>query len=61
MVALSVSTSASTSSLFTTSPTFFNHAAILPSFMVSLSRGIRITSAIILSLFNYLGKNKAFL
>src|SRR6185312_2674731 len=46
MVALSVSTSASNSPFFTGSPTFLCQAAITPSVMVSLNRGIKITSAI---------------
>ena len=47
IVALSVSTSAITSSDFTISPTFLCHAAITPSFMVSLNKGILIASAIL--------------
>jgi hypothetical protein len=46
MVALSVSTSANNSPFFTGSPTFLCHAAITPSVIVSLKRGIKITSAI---------------
>ena len=49
MVALSVSTSAKISPGFTVSPTFFNHAAITPSSMVSLIFGILIISAIFIS------------
>ena len=40
IVALSVSTSASMSPDFTTSPSFFNHLASVPTVMVSLSFGI---------------------
>ena len=43
MVALSVSTSARLSSLFTLSPTFLFHCTILPSVIVSLSSGMRMT------------------
>ena len=46
MVALSVSISASNSPLETLSPTFLCQAAITPSVMVSLKRGILIISAI---------------
>ena len=45
MVALSVSTSANTSSLFTVSPRALFHATIFPSVMVSLSNGILISLA----------------
>ena len=41
---MSVSISASISPSPTTSPTFFNHAATVPSVIVSLKRGILITS-----------------
>ena len=47
MVALSVSTSANKSPDFTLSPTFLCHSTITPSVIVSLIRGMRITSAII--------------
>ena len=47
MVALSVSTSANKSPDFTLSPIFLCQATITPSVMVSLIRGILITSAII--------------
>ena len=47
MVALSVSTSASISPDFTSSPTFFNQEAMVPSSMVSLILGIGINSALI--------------
>ena len=46
MVALSVSTSANKSPDFTLSPTFLCHSTITPSVIVSLIRGMRITSAI---------------
>src|SRR5690554_1506397 len=46
MVALSVSISAKISPSFTGSPTFFNQVATVPSSIVSLKRGIFITSAI---------------
>jgi hypothetical protein len=46
-VALSVSISASNSPFFTGSPTFLCQAAITPSVIVSLRRGIKITSAIV--------------
>src|ERR1700761_4893338 len=45
IVALSVSTSAKTSSLFTASPTFLFQLTILPSVMVSLNKGILISLA----------------
>ena len=45
MVALSVSTSAMISPDFTTSPTFFNQAEIVPSCMVSLILGMVTTTA----------------
>ena len=48
MVALSVSISAKISPSSTLSPTFFNHFATVPSSMVSLSRGMVTTSAIII-------------
>ena len=48
MVALSVSISAKISPFFTASPTFFCHPAITPSVMVSLKRGIKTTSSILL-------------
>ena len=44
MVALSVSISAKISPSATTSPTFFNQAATVPSVIVSLKRGIVIIS-----------------
>ena len=53
IVALSVSISASTSPLFTLSPTFLCHAATVPSVMVSLSLGMRTISAIVFSLAVY--------
>jgi hypothetical protein len=53
MVALSVSTSASRSPFFTLSPTFLCQAAITPSVIVSLSLGIKITSAIKLDIFKF--------
>ena len=43
MVALSVSTSAKESSVFTRSPTCLFQTTIFPSFIVSLNNGIRIT------------------
>ena len=49
MVALSVSTSANISPDLTVSPTFLCHSTKVPSVMVSLIRGIRITSAIVQS------------
>ena len=48
MVALSVSISASTSPLFTLSPTFLCHALTTPSVVVSLNFGMRTISAICL-------------
>ncbi len=45
MVALSVSTSQSTSSDFTASPTFLFHETIFPSVIVSLKSGILISLA----------------
>ena len=50
IVALSVSISAKISPSSTLSPTFFNHVATVPSSMVSLRRGILITSAIVYNL-----------
>src|SRR5690606_41315591 len=47
MVALSVSTSASSSPFLTLSPTFLAHDAITPSSIVSLILGIRTISALI--------------
>ena len=44
IVALSVSISARISPSFTSSPTFFNHVATVPSVMVSLRRGIVTTT-----------------
>ena len=49
MVALSVSISANTSPLATLSPTFLCQAAITPSVIVSLKRGINTTSSIVLA------------
>ena len=48
MVALSVSISARISPSFTTSPTFFNQVATVPSVIVSLKRGMVIFVAIII-------------
>ena len=45
MVALSVSISARISPFFTESPTFLCQSAITPSVIVSLNRGIRMTSS----------------
>ena len=44
IVALSVSISARISPSFTSSPTFFNHVATVPSVIVSLRRGIVTTT-----------------
>src|SRR5690606_17566134 len=51
MVALSVSISARISPVFTVSPTLKFHLATTPSSIVSLSRGMLITSAIVIGVY----------